>query len=146
MTNWKEKLLSAVENEVLIKAVAQAIPTYTMSYFKLPNNICDDLTSMISQLWWEQRKDKMAWVSWEKMCQPKEKGGMGFRDLKGFNKALLAKQGWRLQTNTQSLFSRVFKEKYFLDCEFINATLGKHLSFAWKSIMSAQALVKKGRR
>ena len=89
MTDWKEKLLSAVEKELLIKAVAQAIPTYTMSYFKLLNNICDDLTSMIKQLWWEQRKDKMAWVSWEKMCQPKEKGGMGFRDLKGFNKALL---------------------------------------------------------
>ena len=93
MTDWKEKLLSAVEKELLIKAVAQAIPTYTMSYFKLLNNICDDLTSMIRQLWWKQRKDKMAWVSWEKMCPLKEKGGMGFRDLKGFNKALLAKQG-----------------------------------------------------
>lgn len=58
----------------------------------------------------------MAWVNWERMCQPKETGGMGFRDLKSFNKALLAKQGWRLQTNTQSLFSRVFKAKYFPDC------------------------------
>ena len=50
---------------------------------------------------------------------------MGFRDLKSFNKALLTKQGWRLQTNAQSLFSRVFKAKYFPDSEFIEASLGK---------------------
>ena len=37
------------------------------------------------------------------MCQSKENGGMGFKDLKNFNKALLAKQGWRLQNNTKSL-------------------------------------------
>ena len=30
-------------------------------------------------------------------------------------------------------------------CEFVNASLGKNPSFAWKSIMVAQALVKKGR-
>lgn len=71
---------------------------------------------------------------------------MGFRDLKSFNKALLAKQGWRLQTNNHSLFSRVFKAKYFLGCEFKDATLGKHPLFAWRSIMSTQAVVEKGRR
>lgn len=70
---------------------------------------------------------------------------MGFRDLKSFKKAFLAKQGWRLQTNTQSLFSRVFKAKYFPDCEFIQATLRKHPSFTWRSIMFAQAVVEKGR-
>ena len=52
LTDWKEKLLSAVDKEVLIKAVAQAVPAYTMSYFNLPDNICDDLTSMIRQFWW----------------------------------------------------------------------------------------------
>ena len=85
-------------------------------------------------------------MSWEKLCQPKEKGGMGFRDLKGFNKALLAKQWWRLQTNPHSLFARVFKAKYFHDSSFSQAKLGHDPSFAWKSIMSAQEVVKKGMR
>ena len=51
LAGWKEKLLSPAGKEVLIKAVAQAVPTYTMSCFKLPNSICDELTSMVSQFW-----------------------------------------------------------------------------------------------
>ena len=49
---WKEKLLSQVGKEVLIKAVAQALPTYTMSTFKLPDSLCDELTGMIRRFWW----------------------------------------------------------------------------------------------
>ena len=41
--------LSKAGKEVLIKAVAQAIPTYTMSCFKIPDSLCDDLTSMIKE-------------------------------------------------------------------------------------------------
>ena len=48
LASWKEKLISTTRKEVLIKAVAQAIPTYTISCFKLPNAICDELTSMVS--------------------------------------------------------------------------------------------------
>lgn len=33
---WKEKLLTRTEKEILIKAVAQCILTYSMSYFLLP--------------------------------------------------------------------------------------------------------------
>ena len=66
-----------------------------MSCFRLPTALCDELIGMVNQFWWGQRKDerKLAWMSWENMCLPKEKGGMGFNDLKGFNLALLAKQG-----------------------------------------------------
>lgn len=45
--DWKEKLLSKVGKEVLIKDVAQAIPTYSKSYFKIPDTLCDELTGMI---------------------------------------------------------------------------------------------------
>ena len=39
LAGWKEKLLSNAGKEVLIKAVAQAVLSYTMSCFKLPNGL-----------------------------------------------------------------------------------------------------------
>ena len=47
LVGWKEKLLSKAGKEILIKAVAQAIPTYFMSYFKIPDFLCDELTSLM---------------------------------------------------------------------------------------------------
>jgi hypothetical protein len=44
---WMEKLLSYAGKEVLIKAVAQAIPVYSMSCFRLPRGICESVKSMI---------------------------------------------------------------------------------------------------
>ena len=43
----KEKLLSNAGKEVLIKAVAQAVPSYSMSFFKLPNALCEEMTGMV---------------------------------------------------------------------------------------------------
>ena len=42
VSGWKEKLLTSAHKEILIKAVAQAVPSYTMSCFLLPNKLCDD--------------------------------------------------------------------------------------------------------
>ena len=42
LSGWKEKMLSNVGKEILIKVVALAIPTYTMSCFKLLNALCDE--------------------------------------------------------------------------------------------------------
>ena len=73
LSGWKEKMLSKVGKEILIEAVAIAIPTYTMSCFKIPDSLCDELTTMIRKFWWRQKKDenKILWLSWEKMCEPK---------------------------------------------------------------------------
>lgn len=65
LAGWKDKLLSKASKEILIKAVAQPIPTYTMSYFKLPDSLCEELTSMIRNFWWGQKQEekKVAWLS-----------------------------------------------------------------------------------
>ena len=64
LAGWKEKMLSMGGKEILIKAVAQTIPIYTMSCFQLPNGLCDDLESMMRNFWWGQKdqETKIAWV------------------------------------------------------------------------------------
>ena len=48
---WKEKYISKVEHEVLIKTIAQAIPTYSMSIFKIPKALCDSINSILAKYW-----------------------------------------------------------------------------------------------
>ena len=88
----------------------------------------------------------MAWISWEKLCTPKVEGGMGFRDFKAFNLALLAKQGWKILKNQNSLVHRVYKAKYFAKDSFLHAQLGRRPSFAWRSIMATKEVIVKGSR
>ena len=71
LANWKGKLLSIGGREILIKEVAQAVPTYTMSCFQLPKNLFKDLENMMRIFWWGQKdeENKIAWVSWKRMCK-----------------------------------------------------------------------------
>ena len=48
---WKQKFISKAGCEILIKTVAQAIPTYSMSLFKIPKTICDNINSILSKYW-----------------------------------------------------------------------------------------------
>ena len=52
LQRWKEKHLSQAGREVLLKAVVQAIPTFAMSYFKLPMDLCKDIEMQIRKFWW----------------------------------------------------------------------------------------------
>lgn len=71
---------------------------------------------------------------------------MGFQDLKAFNLALLAKQGWRIQQNPNSLAHRVLKAKYFSCTSFLEAHLGRKPSYIWRSIMVARNIINEGAR
>lgn len=50
--------------------------------------------------------------------------GMGFHDMEVFNKALLAKQGWRIVQNLNSILTRALQGKYYPSCSFLEASLG----------------------
>lgn len=144
---YENKLLSKAGKEVLIKSVIQAIPTYVMGCFKLPDYLLREIESLIARFWWGNSSDrKIHWVNWNSLCNSKRDGGMGFRDLRAFNIALLGKQIWRVIHLPNALLSRVLKAKYFPSCDILDACPKGNSSFTWKSMCGALGVVRKGIR
>ncbi|KAM1767625.1 hypothetical protein TB2_045509 [Malus domestica] len=107
--------------ELLVKVVAQALPS-------------------------DPDSRKIHWKSWDKLCNAKPEGGMGFRNLYAFNLAVLAKQGWRIAQFPDSLTARLLKAKYFPNTSFWDASVSSSSSYCWSSILKAIVVLEKGTR
>ncbi|KAH9725912.1 putative reverse transcriptase/RNA-dependent DNA polymerase [Citrus sinensis] len=118
ISNWQHKFFSSGGKEVLIKAVAQAVLAYAMSFFKLPIGLCDDIQMAMAKFWWRSKEDKCGihWARWEKMSQAKSKGGLGFREMSRFNQAL---------------------------SDFLRAQAGPNPSYVWRSILWGRHVLQK---
>ena len=139
-------LLSRAGKEILIKAVAQSIPAYIMSVFQLPMKLCDELDSLCAKFWWGNvgNERKIYWTNWDKLSTSKMEGGMGFWDLRDFNLAMLAKQGWRMIQDNDSLLSKCFKARYFPRSSFLEAKESPGCSYVWRSLMVALPILRPG--
>lgn len=73
VAGWAPKLMNTAGREVLIKSICQAIPTYSMSCFKLSKNMCKRITNIIARYWWggEAENKKMHWKKMVRSSDPK---------------------------------------------------------------------------
>ncbi|KAH0697743.1 hypothetical protein KY289_015225 [Solanum tuberosum] len=72
-------------------------------------------------------------VSWDKMCYPKEEGGLGFRSLYDISKALFEKLWWNFRTTTSSPWGSFMWNKY---CKKLHPILakGQGTSHVWRKM------------
>ena len=110
--------------------------------------IIHELESMIISWWWGALSEhrKIYWISKDKLFLPKKKGGLGFKYLLAFNKAMLAKACWRIITCPNSLSTRLLKSKYCIDNDFWTAEFRQGGSCVWQSLCWGKELLVKGLR
>ncbi|CAN1150401.1 LINE-1 retrotransposable element ORF2 protein [Linum perenne] len=146
--SWKSLSLSHGGKETLLKAVYQSIPTYIMSCFLLPKDLTNKMDARLSAFFWggTMTRKKIHWTKASILTKPKREGGLGFKNFRIFNKALLAKQGWRIITNPNQTWVRLLKGLYFTNSTFLQAEKGKNASWIWASICEAREVLSIGMR
>ncbi|XP_068466531.1 uncharacterized mitochondrial protein AtMg00310-like [Phaseolus vulgaris] len=119
----------------LIKSVISAIPLFYLSIFKAPEFVYKSIISIQQRfLWgWGKEKRSISWVSWEDVCKPKEEGGLGIRDIRRFNYALLAKWRWRIVSEEKGRWKDLLVSKYGMN---LDRSLGpvKFQSWWWRDL------------
>jgi len=98
LSSWKGKFLSMAGRICLIKSVFTSIPLFYLSFFKALVSVCNRIESIQRSFLWACGRDNRSipWVSWENICKPFEEGGLGIKDIRKFNFALMVKWKWRL--------------------------------------------------
>lgn len=114
-----------------------------MSILKYPNFLCKQISSHLARFWWasSNRDNGIHWSKWKNLTFSKNHGGLGFKDFKIMNQALLTKQAWRLANKPNTLWAQIIKGKYFHDREFWKVEKKARCSWAWESILKERELL-----
>ncbi|GJT80580.1 RNA-directed DNA polymerase, eukaryota, reverse transcriptase zinc-binding domain protein [Tanacetum coccineum] len=104
--DWKNKSLSYAGRAQLIASVLASIQVYWASVFRLPKAVSKDIEKIFKSFLWNNGEsiNGKAKVSWKDVCQPKENGGLGFKPIDQWNKALLIKHLWNVANKKDTLW------------------------------------------
>ncbi|CAJ2644735.1 unnamed protein product [Trifolium pratense] len=137
---WNSRLLSIGGRVTLINSVLSSLPLYFFSFFKAPVCVLKEMVSIQRNFLWGGGMDrsKICWVSWDNIFQPKDKGGLGIKNLESFNDSLLCKWKWRCLNDLSASWFNLLHFRYgsFAD----NFLYGegreslKHASIWWRDM------------
>lgn len=92
---WTNHLLSFTGKTILIQHVLQSIAIYHMMYIATPAGTIKQINRMLKDFLWGFNKEgghrKTHLVSWKRLTQSRENGGLGFKDRGSHAQALLCK-------------------------------------------------------
>ncbi|KAM0899440.1 hypothetical protein ACQ4PT_021303 [Festuca glaucescens] len=97
LPGWRASLLDKGGRLELVRATLSAMPIFAMMSLDLPVKTLVAIEKIIRGFLWKGRKDFKGGhclVAWNKVCAPKEWGGLGIPNLRMMNMALRARWLW----------------------------------------------------
>jgi hypothetical protein len=75
---------------------------------------------------------------------PRNQGGLGIRDMKSINLALIAKLGWKILNNSKNIWVQLLQKKYIKYENFLSSPTPTLTSWFWKGIRMCKSLLQSG--
>jgi hypothetical protein len=114
---WKRLYLSKGGRVTLIKSTLSNMPTYMLSLFPILVDVAKRIEKIQRDFLWGGMNDdsKYHLIEWDKVCTPLDEGGLGIRNIRRFNQALLGKWLWRFAHEEGAWWRSVLVAKYGAD-------------------------------
>uniref|UniRef100_A0A2N9HE33 Uncharacterized protein n=1 Tax=Fagus sylvatica TaxID=28930 RepID=A0A2N9HE33_FAGSY len=114
LAGWQRMYLSKGGRVTLIKSTLSSLPTYYLSLFPIPSSVALRIDKIQRDFLWGGIGDgkRFHLINWHQVCQPLKFGGLGFRNIRIFNQALLGKWLWRYGTETDAFWRSIIFSKY----------------------------------
>lgn len=93
VNKYRGRLLSFTARAELIRSVLESSAIYSMAIYKWPTSVIKECNSKIWNFLWSGNfeKRKLIMLKWDKMNRPCRDVGLGWRQLKDINLAMLIK-------------------------------------------------------
>ena len=145
LAGWKANALSKAGRLTVIQSNLTSTPNHIMSYFTCPHKLTSQLNKDCRQFFWDNAH-KCNLVSWRNVCRPKHAGGLGIRNIEHFNRACLAKLGWKVLFDKDNWWANIVRRKYLRSDSFMETRTKQNHSTAWKCILGSRDIILKSMR
>ncbi|XP_060969634.1 uncharacterized protein LOC133036884 [Cannabis sativa] len=122
----------------LIHSVLLGIRNFWMSTFIIPSKVVAAIDKSCRDFLWGTKgnKSKLHRASWEKVCLPKNLGGVGFREGKKWIKALIAKFLWALSHKQDCLWVKWINSIHLKGMDIWNFPKNRDTSWYFKKVLN----------
>lgn len=112
-----------------------------MATTKIPQGVLDKLTCLVRRFFWGKldRTRYLALLAWDKITQPVTLGGLGLRDFRLMNSALLMKMLWRLASDSDTLWVKQLKGKYLPRSDLWHSQRKGRCTVFWGAILALRS-------
>ncbi|XP_074283457.1 uncharacterized protein LOC141608004 [Silene latifolia] len=121
---------------VLVKSVLNTLHSYWASMFILPKGIIRSIEATCRNYLWDNGTEyrRTPLVAWEKVCLPKEEGGLGLKNQEVRNKAMVGRLVNWIAENRDSIWVQWVQWNHIRGRDWFEYTPSTSSSWVWRRI------------
>ncbi|XP_074266072.1 uncharacterized protein LOC141588533 [Silene latifolia] len=121
---------------VWCEAVLSSLHSYWASMFVLPKGIINRIEATCRNFLWDSSAEyrRVPLVAWDKICRPKEEGGLGLKNQESMNKAMVGRLVNWVAEKKDTIWVKWVQQNYLKGQDWMDYTPAAQSSWVWRRI------------